>query len=257
MQYDKISHFILLCFNGVRMLDQRHLLGQRKLLRTYTFPSAMSCRFLADDSKQQKPSAITLNQKQDCTTEFTRSSSDTVKVYRLEGWTHPQSASGVQVKTENTGQTMATDLPRHMGGQNLAPQPVELLLAAWMGCTQATALFVARHMRGEQSYWRKISLDRLEFASIEACRDERGSLELPLSSTLPVPSRLMEVNGTIHVYLRDGNRGDSQAKGSSLSSYLEMLRHQTELRCPVANMMIASGCEMKVEWIIAHDNDDD
>ena len=42
-----------------------------------------------------------------------------------------------------------------MGGANLAPQPVETLLAALIGCTQATALFVGRQLG--------VVIDKMEF----------------------------------------------------------------------------------------------
>ena len=118
-----------------------------------------------------------------------------------------------------------------MGGQNTAAQPVEHLLTAWAGCTQATALFVARQMR--------LRLERLEFEDIVAQRDERGALSLPIQDDPAYPSRLHTFSGTIRVFC---------SKQLSAED-LEMLRHQTELRCPVANMILASGCLVNVEWV--------
>jgi hypothetical protein len=40
------------------------------------------------------------------------------------------------------GHTLATNLPVKMGGKDSAPHSGETLLAAWMGYSQATALFV-------------------------------------------------------------------------------------------------------------------
>lgn len=154
------------------------------------------------------------------------------KTYHLSGSTTPGNRSGVSVKT-NTGHSIQTDVPRGMGGHDTAPQPVETLLAAWMGCTQATALFVGRHMEP------RLLLDRLEF-DIVASRDERGALQLPLDAQREAPSRLQRVGGIITVYLRKGTISVEQIK---------VLSEQTEERCPVANMMIASGCEMAVEWV--------
>ncbi|KAL7577777.1 hypothetical protein ACA910_010534 [Epithemia clementina (nom. ined.)] len=204
-----------------------------------------------------------------------------MKFYFLQGKTHPSSISGVVVDTINTGHSMATDLPRPMGGQNLAPQPVELLLASWMGCTQATAVFVARQMRrcdgdkDDQKNWRHVSLQGLEFVDIQAQRDERGALQLPLSDPLSIPSRLQQINGIIRVHLQyNGRNNDSKTKfrrnnasvaeqttasnqgepsSDFYSSYIDFLRHQTEQRCPVANMIIASGCQMNLEWVAAED----
>lgn len=121
-----------------------------------------------------------------------------------------------------------------MGGKNNAPQPVETLVAAWMGCTQATALFVGRHLP------ERATIDKLEFVNIEAFRDERGALTLPIEETPEVPSRLHRITGSIHVFLK---------RNKSLSpEQLELLKEQTEIRCPVANMMMASGCDIDVEW---------
>ena len=83
------------------------------------------------------------------------------KKYRLDGVGR---RSKVEIKT-NTGHNLSTDVPKKMGGGDTAPQPVETLLAAWMGCTQATALFVGRQMSP------RILIDSLEFEEIEAVRE--------------------------------------------------------------------------------------
>eukprot|EP00977_Amphora_coffeiformis_P011139 scaffold2657_cov89-Amphora_coffeaeformis.AAC.33 len=163
-----------------------------------------------------------------------------VKIYKLEGETMDNNKSGVKIVTD-TEHILYTDLPKKMGGKNTAPQPVETMLAAWMGCTQATALFVGRQMKPN-----RLLIDRLVFENIQGERDERGALTLPIDENPPVPSRLTRVSGRIAVY---------RAKGESISQEeLDLLREQTELRCPVANMMIASGCQMNVEWVCGNPN---
>jgi putative redox protein len=155
------------------------------------------------------------------------------KRYRLQGTTLPNNKSGVRVTT-NTGHVLQTDLPRIMGGRDTAPQPIETLLAALMGCTQATAVFVARKMTP------RVVLDRLELA-LTAERDERGALALPIETPPAIPARLQRVSGTVTLYA---------ARQERLSTNeLMLLREQTELRCPVANLLTASGCAMEVEWI--------
>ena len=84
--------------------------------------------------------------------------------------------------TTSTGHTIQTDVPIKMGGKNEAPQPVELLLAAFIGCTQATALFVGRQMKPD-----RIILDKMEF-DIQAVRDEQGALSLPIDQDPKVPT---------------------------------------------------------------------
>ena len=166
-----------------------------------------------------------------------------VKRYKLQGETLPKNKSGVRLTTE-TGHTVQTDVPKRMGGQDTAPQPVELLLAAWMGCTQATALFVGRQMsmnKKGDGYSKRFVLERLVFQDIQGERDERGALTLPIDEAPSVPSRLQRIHGTIIVY---------RAGGLPISNEeMTLLREQTESRCPVANMMIASGCRMDVDWI--------
>jgi uncharacterized OsmC-like protein len=145
---------------------------------------------------------------------------------------------GVTMHTVNTHHTLQTDVPKTMGGDNLAPQPVETLLAAWIGCTQATALFVGRQMGSLQ-------IDKMDF-DVMAFRDERGALQLPIEIIPQIPSRLLEIKGTIQVYTQ-----------SMLSEeQLEILKEQTEARCPVANMIIQSGCEMNVIWVAKASSDE-
>jgi putative redox protein len=155
------------------------------------------------------------------------------KTYHIQGHTTPKAKSSVTMTT-NTGHSLQTDLPKPMGGKDEAPQPVETLLAALIGCTQATAIFVGRQMKPD-----RLVIDRMEF-SLTGTRDERGALQLPIDIDPPVPSRLQQVSGTIRVFT---------AKGTSISNeQMTLLREQTEQRCPVANMMLASGCAMDVEW---------
>jgi putative redox protein len=154
-----------------------------------------------------------------------------VKSYRLNG---KGEKSRVEISTD-TGHHLATDVPKKMGGSDAAPQPVETLVAAWMGCTQATAIFVGRQMA------ERVLIQKIEFNNIQAYRDERGALELPIHETPSVPSRLQRITGTIRVF--------SRTKEGLSDEQIELLKEQTEVRCPVANMIVASGCAMEVEWV--------
>jgi len=135
----------------------------------------------------------------------------------------------------NTGHTIQTDIPHKMGGKNTAPQPVEYLLAALIGCTQATAIYVGRMMKP------RLLIDRIEF-DIHGYRDERGALELPIEKVPSIPARLQCVSGTVKVYFKKNGMKVSNEEFS-------ILAEQTEQRCPVANMMYASGCDMDIKWI--------
>ena len=155
-------------------------------------------------------------------------SSDPIKRYELRGIGRN---SMVEMHT-NTGHTLKTDVPKKMGGTDVAPQPVETLLAALIGCTQATSIFVGRNMTP------RIFIDRMEF-DLRADRDERGALAMPIDKTPDIPARLTSIHGMIRVF----------AKSPLSISELKLLSEQTEARCPVANMVIASGCVMHVEWV--------
>lgn len=133
----------------------------------------------------------------------------------------------------NTNHILETDVPKKMGGGDEAPQPVEHLLAALLGCTQATAVFVGRMMEP------RLIIDNIDF-NIEAYRDQRGALSLPITETPAIPARLQKVAGTVIVTFKDGMEVSEEQ--------LDMLGKQTEARCPVANMMNASGCIMEIEW---------
>jgi uncharacterized OsmC-like protein len=161
-------------------------------------------------------------------------SNEHTKVYRLQGIGR---RSQVEMTTD-TGHTIKTDVPKTMGGQDMAPQPVETLLAALLGCTQATAIFVGRHCEP------RILIDRIEF-DIAAERNERGALELPIAVDPQIPARLQRISGTVTVYTKDKNKQQQPLS----QEQLHVLSHQTELRCPVANMIVASGCEMNVTWV--------
>jgi uncharacterized OsmC-like protein len=152
------------------------------------------------------------------------------KSYRIQGIGR---RTQVEMRT-NTGHPIKTDVPKTMDGQDTAPQPVETLLAALLGCTHVTAIFVGRHLTP------RILIDRIEF-DVKAERDERGALQLPITIDPDIPARLQRITGTIQVYTKNKERLTEEQ--------LEILSHQTELRCPVANMIVASGCEMNVLWV--------
>ena len=151
--------------------------------------------------------------------------------------------SSVQMTTD-TGHALATDVPRKMGGDDAAPQPVEHLLAALLGCTQATAVYVGRRMSP------RLLVDTIEF-EVRAHRDERGALQLPIDRLPSVPARLQRVEGDVKVRFRGG-----QDAAAVSEEQLQLLAEQTEARCPVANMMAASGCEMDLRWTHAHGVDE-
>ena len=135
--------------------------------------------------------------------------------------------------TTDDGWKISTDTPKNQGGTNTAPQPVSLLLASLCGCELATARFVALKSSP------RIKMGRIEF-DLNAKRDERGAISLPLGSPLPAPARLEHVSGTATVY----NTNATQEQ-------IKQLGDEVHLRCPVANMIVLSDCVLDIDWRIA------
>ena len=153
-----------------------------------------------------------------------------IKSYKIQG---TGKRGAVEMRT-NTDHVLHSDVLFKMGGQNTAPQPVELLLAALVGCTQATAVYVGRMMTP------RLLIDKIEF-DFGGFRDERGALELPIDQFPKIPARLKYVRGKINIHFKKGF--------TPTSEQLQSLKGQTEARCPIANMMHASGCNLDIEWI--------
>ena len=160
------------------------------------------------------------------------------KLYRLTAQSLAHAGCAVQT---TTGHSLSTGLPAKQGGDDSAPQPVEMLLAALLGCKTATAHFVARHA------WPRPhnKIERMTFVDVVAERDERGALSLPLHKPPPVTAALVRVSGTCLVVPSTGaNIHDEDVR---------LLGHEVERRCPVAAMFHASGCEMNIQWVLDRD----
>ena len=161
------------------------------------------------------------------------------KIYRLAA--RSLQRSGCEVTT-STGHTLRTGLPVRVGGDDEAPQPVEMLVAALLGCKTATAHFVARHL------WPRPHnrIEHIEFVDVLAERDERGALSLPIATPAPVSAQLTLVQGIARV---------TPVAGASLQDDdVRELGRLVEERCPVAAMMRASGCALRIEWTLALDD---
>ena len=174
------------------------------------------------------------------------------KVYGLSGVSVGKAGCDV---TTSTGFTISSDTPVPSGGRNAAPQPVELMLGALLGCETATAHFVARQL------WPRPHnrIDRIEWQDVTAERDERGALSLPITQPAPVPAGLTRVRGVALVVPaavapRRGARGAGgdaaadQRPSPITEADVVALGEIVEERCPVAAMFAASGCELDFEW---------
>ena len=145
------------------------------------------------------------------------------KLYSITGTT-----SGTTSTSQTRGHTLRTDTPPSGGGSDTAPQPVETLLAALIGCEGATADFVARMLRTK--------IRSIDF-ELEASRDPQGAAHLPVDATAPTVSRLTRIWGVAHV--------ETDADDDATIEKIGRIVHE---RCPVANMVVASGCSLDIEW---------
>ena len=123
---------------------------------------------------------------------------------------------------------VSTDLPAETGGNDNAPEPVLVMLAALAGCETATARFVARHL--------KLKVVEMRF-ELEAERDQRGALSMPIDVIPAVPARLTRVSGRVRVV----------APGAT-AAQLDVLAAQTHARCPIANLLVAAGTQLDVHY---------
>ncbi len=144
------------------------------------------------------------------------------KLYSITGRTE-----GTTSASQTRGHTLRTDTPPSGGGKDTAPQPVETLLAALIGCEGATADFVARMLRTK--------IRSIDF-ELEASRDPQGAAHLPVDAPAPAVSRLTRIWGVAHVEI-DGD-----------DELIEKIGRIVHERCPVANMVVASGCALDIEW---------
>lgn len=161
---------------------------------------------------------------------FSVPSNRNLKEYHIRG-------VGSSTKTElhvynlSTAHHIMTDVPVSMGGLDAAPQPVELLLGSLCGCEQVTASFVARHLKP------RVNIDKIVF-EIFAVRNQKASVTLPLKVDLP-PSRLNRIWGTATVHT------------SASQDQIDILAKEIKRRCPIANMIILSGCELDIQFVKA------
>ena len=136
----------------------------------------------------------------------------------------------------DTGHSIRTDLPRQVGGQDTGPQPVELMLAALLGCKTATAHFVARHLWPRPHH----RIHTIKFEDVEAERDERGALTLPITQQPPASAALVRVRGVAII--------TPMSTGAISAADVSALGELVEQRCPVAATLLTAGCKLDFVW---------
>ena len=152
----------------------------------------------------------------------------------------------------STNHEIMSDVPKYMGGDDAAPQPVELLLASLTGCSQATAIFVAKNMKP-----RAVFIEEINF-ELTAMRDQVGALHMPIDERPPVPSRLDYIRGKAKVKLRRRKpvSGSSDENSAEMIAAVKKIGEIVEVRCPIANMIKLSGCKLDIKWDLDHEDDD-
>jgi hypothetical protein len=97
-------------------------------------------------------------------------------------------------------------------------------------------MFVARHMKPS------LDISSISF-ELEAVRNERGALSLPLAKPIPAVSHLQRIHGTARVV-------SSNLGVLITDEEVAELGRQVEQRCPIASMVVYSGCELDVKWVV-------
>jgi uncharacterized OsmC-like protein len=123
-----------------------------------------------------------------------------------------------------------------MGGNNEGPQPIEMFIASLCGCELATAQFVARNLDPV------VKIEKIDF-DVQAVRDQLGAQFLPLQASFskdqigsPPAARLQRIEGQALVHT------------NSSQEQIDRLAADVKLRCPVANMVVLSGCDLDIKW---------
>lgn len=117
---------------------------------------------------------------------------------------------------------MIIDEPLEKGGTDVAPTPLETLLASLVGCEAAVTRIVAEAMR--------FSYTGLDF-SCEGVADMRGA-----RGVKGVRPYFQSVTLEIRLETDEPQRR------------IEMLKRNVEQRCPIMNLMKDAGVDLRVEW---------
>ncbi|OIJ18912.1 osmotically inducible protein C [Anaerobacillus alkalidiazotrophicus] len=132
---------------------------------------------------------------------------------------------GITVTARAGKHEFIIDEGKHMGGQDLGPNPLQAVLGALAACENVTARFVAREMN--------FDLQDLSF-KIKGQFDPRGFMGDP---TVRPYFETISVEATIAT--------------SESEDRVKELQEKVEARCPVYTMLKAAGVELTDEWVKA------
>jgi uncharacterized OsmC-like protein len=158
---------------------------------------------------------------------FLSTSSKATQSYSLQLLSSPQSRSTTTSQT-STNHLIHTDLPVSLGGKNLFPQPVELLLASLGSCKEVTLRYILRNMSPR--------IIPVEIAvNVEGYRIKSGALQLPIDIVAcDEPSYLKEIRVDVVFSTREGVSEEN----------IRVIKEQVEMRCPVASMIKCSNTRL-------------
>lgn len=117
------------------------------------------------------------------------------------------------------------DEGKHMGGQDLGPNPLQTILGALAACENVTARFVAREMN--------FDLQDITF-KISGQFDPRGFMG----------------DSTVRPYFETVSVEATVTTNESMDRIRE-LQEKVEARCPVYTMLKAANIKLEDEWIKA------
>ncbi|MDA8345174.1 MAG: OsmC family protein [Thermaerobacter sp.] len=130
---------------------------------------------------------------------------------------HSASEAGMLTSHRTQAGVLLTDEPPAMGGSGQAPNPIEMLLAAWSGCLVATARMVARE--------HGVNLGGIT-ATVEGSIDPRR-----VQGDRTAPAGLCSAQAVLRV---------------SVADPLPWLAADVESRCPVSGVIGASGADIQI-----------
>ncbi|KAL4489874.1 hypothetical protein ABPG72_010773 [Tetrahymena utriculariae] len=137
-------------------------------------------------------------------------------------------SSGYQLTTKSENNfSVKTDLSQKAGGKGDGASSIELFLASLAGCENFTAQIIAKNLG--------FTIFQSSF-DIKGERNDRGLNHTPITEESPYTSRLSRIWGIVNI---DTDETDEQIY--QLNNILKKI-------CPLARMVIDSGCELEIEW---------
>lgn len=135
-----------------------------------------------------------------------------------------RSTSGTKVTVSARDHQWIIDEPKHKGGTDLGPTPLESLLGSLVGCESVVLRIVA---------------DAIGFTYTDLAIDCEGTADLRGARGVKgVRPYFTKVKLDIRLTTNESDRR------------VELLRRNVELRCPVMNLFDSADVEMDVNWVI-------